>query len=384
MPERRLSFLLVSFIFTLALGTYIVTAAFARTIGQPEQAKDLLHKSGLYEAIIPSTLADQQQNNPLLANVPLDNPEIQKLLATSLDSKKVQEEGDKAVDGLYSWLEGKRDKPTIAINIMPNQQSLAQTAGDYAAKYAATLPACAPGQGDPTAFSADPLSATCLPAGTTPEIVKQYISGGIANNPALGVNTQLTEEDVKFTNGKTIMEAFDTAPVWYQRAQTVPMWAALAALVCVVLLLLILKPVGGLRSSGKHMLSVGITLAAVAWLLAWILTKGEEWIYKPFPDNNANVGDALMKLTTLFNNALRDNIVLLSLVMAGIGAVLFALAWLLRAMQDPVRSTPASGASLSGSSNKVIAIPAAAPVKPAGKPKTTSSKKPAAKSKKKK
>jgi hypothetical protein len=332
MQERRLSFLLTSTLLTLSLGTWVVTSALVQTVGQAEQAKELVGKSGLYTAVIPSQLADAQKANPVLADLPLDNPEIQKLLAVSLDSKKVQAEGDRAIDGIYGWLEGTSDKPTIDINVAPNQGALAVSAGDYAAKYAATLPACGPGEGEysPAEFAARPLSATCLPAGTKGEIVKNYVANSIASNPALAVGTQLTEQDVRFSNGKTIMEAFDGAPVWYQRAQTLPLLAAAVAGLCALVLLLILRPLGGIKSTGKHMLTVGITLALVSVVLAWILEMSLGML---LPKNqNPNIAEALTRLTTLFNNALRDNILVLSLYLAAGGAVLLAAAYILKRM----------------------------------------------------
>jgi hypothetical protein len=385
MPEKRLSlpFLLVSTLLVIALGVWVLAEGLHRTVGQSEQAKKLIHESGLYQAIIPSQVADVQKANPSLAGVPLDHPEIQKILASSLDSKKLEQEGDKAIDAVYAWLEGKNDKPLIDITVFADQQRLATAAGDYVAKHLSSLPACAPSEADYAAFSADPLSASCLPPGTSPEVVKATVQNTIATNPALGTSTQLTEKDVKLTNGKTIMDSFNTAPVWYQRAQMLPLIALITAAACIVLLLLILRPTGGIKSAGKHLLSVGITFALVAIGLAWALEKSFS-TFLPKSDN-PNVGDALMKLTTLFNNALRDNMVLLSLYMVGVGAVLLVLAFILRHLPHAHRATPASATNttssnaLSAAAPKTSFAPAAtktpAPAKKTPKKKTTTNRK---------
>ena len=343
MPERRLSFLLISTLLTIALGGWILSTALARTIGQPEQANEILDKSGIYQAVIPAQVADTQKANPSLEGVPLDNPEIQKILATSLDAKKLETEGSKAVSAIYAWLEGKSDKPQIDISIMANQQSLAAAAGDYAAKYAASLPACAEGEADYAAFAARPLEARCLPAGASPEMVKGSVSEAVATNPALGTSTQLTEDDIKLTNGKTIMDSFNAAPVWYQRGKLLPLITSVTALICILLLFIILKPARGMKSAGKHLLSVGITFAVIAFALAWAIEKGFS-TFVPKSDN-PNVGDSLMRLTTLFNNALRDNIVSLSLYLVVGGVLLLAVAYILMRLgrsttaPAPVRST---------------------------------------------
>lgn len=383
MPERRLSFLLVSTLLSIALGTWIISAALSRTVGQAEQAKTLIHDSGLYQAIIPAQVADVQKANPSLAGVPLDSPEIQKVLAASLDSQKLQQEGDKAVDAIYAWLEGTSDKPVIDITVMANQQSLAAAAGDYVARHLASLPQCGPGEADYAALAENPLSIQCLPPGTDPQSVRGNIEQIIATNPALGATTQLTEEDVKLTNGKTIMDSFGNAPVWYQRAQLLPLIAAIVAVFC-MLLLFILRPARGMKSIGKHFLSVGITLALVAIGLAWGLEK----LFSTFipKSENPNVGDALMKLTTLFNNALRDNMVRLSLYLITAGAVLFILAVIILKLRQKAPATPPKVSSISSSTSlespqaTASFSPAASKPKPA---KAAAKKKPATRKKKK-
>src|SRR5438094_446213 len=113
MPEKRLSFLIISPLLTISLGLWILSTSLAATIGHPSQTKTLIHQSGLYQAIIPSQVGQAVKSNSALANLPLDNPKIQAVLDKSLDSSKVQTEGDQAVDGIYSWLEGKSPQPRI-------------------------------------------------------------------------------------------------------------------------------------------------------------------------------------------------------------------------------------------------------------------------------
>jgi hypothetical protein len=78
-----LPFLIVSPLLTIALGVWVLTSALHMTIGTPKQTEDLLNKSGVYQAVIPSQVADAQAANPSLQNLPLDNPEIQKILGNS-------------------------------------------------------------------------------------------------------------------------------------------------------------------------------------------------------------------------------------------------------------------------------------------------------------
>jgi hypothetical protein len=325
--------------------------------------------------VIPSQLADSVKNNPTLAGVPLDNPQVQKFLGTSLDNSKVQAEGDQAVDGIYNWLEGKSPQPKISIDVSPDSSSLS----DAATKYAATLPACAPGQSPGTDVAANPLAATCLPPGVSVDAIRSYVNSQIADNPALTATPPLTQDDIKLTQGKTIMDSFGFAPKVYHWAQLLPLISGVAIIIFMVLLLLILRPVRGTRSIGKHLLSVGITLGVCAWLLAWGLEKGLSTF---LPKNaNPNVGDALTKLTNLFDDAYRDNIVHLSEYMAAAGLVLFVLAIALGFIlkkRSRAAGPVADTTSLSGSTNRVVAIPlapATAATSVATKPKTATRKK---------
>jgi hypothetical protein len=333
MQERRLPFILVSFFLMISLGTWILSASLARTVGQADQTKELLHESGIYQAIIPAQLAEAQKNNPSLSNIPLNNPQVQKLLGSSLDAQKLQSEGDKAVDGIYSWLEGKSERPKLAIDVVTDAQELSTTLSDLAARHAADLRPCVTGQDDYSSFSTDPISATCLPPGVSPDVVRSYVSQSVQGNPTLTATTQLNEEDIKFTNGKTIMETFDSAPVWYQRAQLLPRYSLIAAGVLLLLLLVILKPVAGIRSAGKHMLAVGITLSLCAVLIAWAVEKLYSWIVPK--SDNPNLGDAIMALTNGFNAALRDNIITVSASVAGVGLILFVGAWIAQRLRKP-------------------------------------------------
>lgn len=383
MQESRLSFILTSFFLTLALGTWLLASSLAATVGKPEQTKDLLKQSGLYQAVIPAQVADVQRANPSLASVPLDNPEIQKILGSSLDAKNVEQQGDKAIDAIYAWLEGKSETPQIDITVMADQQRLATAAGNYVAKYVSGLPACAPGEADYAAFSTNPLEATCMPPGTDAQMVRSSVEQAILSNPALGASTQLTEEDVRLANGKTIMESLGSAPTWYQRAVYLPLIAAILIAFFAIVLLFVVGVRSGVKSIGKHALSVGITLAVVAIALAWAMEKSLS-TFVPKSDN-PNVGDALMRLSNLFNAAYRDNIIQSSLYLVAGGAVLLIVGILLTKLLAKSKLPPSITSTtdtLAAEPPKTSFTPAPAAPAKTTKKKTTRKKKPVTKKKK--
>jgi hypothetical protein len=370
-----LPFLIVSPLLTIALGVWVLTSALHMTIGTPKQTEDLLNKSGVYQAVIPSQVADAQAANPSLQNLPLDNPEIQKILGNPLDSQNLQKQGNQAVEALYAWLEGKSSKPQINISVMANQQGLAKAAGDYAVQFATKLPACGPGEADYDTLQSDPLSIKCLPTGVNADMIRSAVQNAVATNPALGNNTQITENDVKLSNGKTIMDSFNTAPKWYQRAQLLPLISAAVAAVCILLLLLILRPIGGIKSVGKHLLSVGLVLAAVAFGLAWLFKK----LYSLFipQSNNPNIADALNNLSNLFNAAYRDNIVRQSAYLVVAGAALIIVAVILKRLSHATANSPSTSSNsrpvtTSSQPESLSKAPVASSFTPLGPPKLPS------------
>lgn len=369
-----LPFLLVSPLLTIALAVWVLASALHMTIGTAAETEDLLNKSGVYQAVIPSQVAQAQAANPSLQNLPLDNPQIQKILGSSLDSQNLQKQGNQAVDAIYNWLEGKSAKPLINISVMANQQDLATAAGNYAEQFASKLPACGPGEADYQTLESDPLSIKCLPPGVDANTIRSAVENAVATNPALGTSTEVTENDVKLPNGKTIMDSFNTAPKWYQRAQLLPLISAIVAGVCILLLLLILKPIGGIKSVGKHLLSVGIVLSLVAIGLTWLFKKlYTTFIYHSF---NPNINDALNNLSDQFNIAYRNNIIHQSAYLAVAGAALILVAvilrQILRATAPAAVSSTARPATPNAQPESLSKAPAVSSFTPLGPPKLPS------------
>lgn len=335
MLSRRSIVYIVSPVLTLSLGTWVLTTALDQTIGKPDQTKALLHKSGVYQAVVPSAVADAAKNNPTLASLPLDNPTIQKALAKSYNSQKIEAEGDQAVDGIYAWLDGDSKQPKISIDVAPDTAALAQAASDYAG----SLPPCGAGQ-TAAAFLSDPLSATCLPAGVSKDSVRTFIASQIVGNPALTSIPPITQDDIKVMGDMTIMDSFASAPWWYHWTKQLPMISIIVASVCSLLLLAVLSPLRGAKSISKHFLSVGIVLGLSAFLLAWALSKGLTTLL-PKADN-PTVGHAVAQLTVLFTDAYRSNIILLSSYLAAAGAVLLTLVYLASLTQKHTHATAAA------------------------------------------
>src|SRR3954452_17347578 len=71
MQSKSLSlpFILVSTLLTLSLGVWVLVTALSMTIGKPQQTEAIINRSGLYQAIIPSQVADTQAANPSLQNL---------------------------------------------------------------------------------------------------------------------------------------------------------------------------------------------------------------------------------------------------------------------------------------------------------------------------
>lgn len=367
--QRRLSFLILSPLLTLSIGGFILTTALHQTIGQPKQTEDLVQQSGLYQAIIPSQLAQVQKDNPSVSGIPLDNPQVQKALADSVNTKQIEGEGNQVIDTLYRWLNGNDTRPTFSINAMPDRQTLATELGQVAYQHAADLPACTSLSEVPTDIATNPLAAKCLPPGLSAEAVRQLVIGQVDTSDVLAsTDATITQDDIKGPNGKPILDSFSSAPTWYKPLLALPKIFAIAAAVCALLLLVTLRPTRGIKSIGKHMLTVGITLGILALFVTWAV----DWAFKRFvpQSSDADVNGALMKLVSLFDTALRNNIVRLSMYAVAAGAVLFAIGWALRraAHHSSTGPKPAQSKHRSSAADRLEAPAPQASFTPAGPP----------------
>jgi hypothetical protein len=136
------------------------------------------------------------------------------------------------------------------------------------------------------------------------------------------------------------------------------------------LLLLILGLRLGLKSAGKHLLSVGIVMALVAAGLTWLFDR----FYSSFfpPTSNPNIGSALNQLSNLFDVAYRDNIIRLCAYMAIGGAVLLVAALVLKLVQHPaakpVSAAPNGPLAPVSEPESLAGAPAVASFTPSGPP----------------
>lgn len=328
MSRKSLSFFVLSPLLTLSLGAWILTTALHQTIGNAADTKTLLHQSDVYKAVIPSEIAQAQQDNPSLQGYPLNNPQIQKALTRAIGPDKIQSQGDQAVDSIYNWLAGKVPQPQFIINVMPDRTQLATSIGNLIYRRASSLPTCTSASQIPADISTHPFDATCLPPGITPEAAQQLVEGEINTNPDLSTYAPITANDVTMPNGKPVFQQFSTAPKWYQRAQWLPMACGAAALFFILLIILAVGPLHGARVVSRHLLGVGITLAACAALITW----GIDWAFRHYVPSSSNVtlSNALLRLTSVFDAAYRNHILRLSAYMAGAGAVLYVIALVAR------------------------------------------------------
>lgn len=335
MIGKRIAIGLVSGLLVAAASTWVLTSALHSTIGTADKTKVLLHESGIYQAIIPDQIVKAQQNSASWAQA-LANPQIQKLLAGTVSQQKVTQQGDKAVDSIYNWLEGKTTTPDISIEAAPDNSSIKNAVSNFTSQ----LPTCAAGESPGANIASNPLSARCIPAGISPSMITDYISSTIAANPQLANGIQLTEQDLKVDHNQTIGDAYNWAPALYQQSQSLPLISMVVGVICIALLLLLLELRGGLRAAGKQLLIIGVVFALGAAAVVWALKKVLTALI-PGGESTTLVS-SLGKLITLFSDALRGNIIRFGIYLAIFGALLWIISIILSRLQAKKSMTPSA------------------------------------------
>ncbi len=319
---KRLGVGLVSSLLITMATCWIVLAALQSTIGTADKTKTLLNNSGAYQAVIPDKLVEAGQNNSELSEL-LSNSQIQKLFAGSLSGQKVAEQGDRAVDGVYDWLEGNTESPQVKISVTPDESTI----GESVNTYVNDLPVCAAGENPGANITTDPLSIRCIPNGISPSVITNYLKAAVASNPALANGVQVDENDLLTNGNQTIDDAYNWAPAAYQGAQALPVITAVIGLVCIGLLLVLLKLRAGLKAVGVQLVTIGAVLAIGSALIAGAL---KTVLNNVIPGSETvNIANALTKLTTEFSDAYRGNIIKFGLYVALLGAILWIISFIL-------------------------------------------------------
>ena len=155
---RRSALALIAALFSTLLIFTAIDFAILRVVGSPEPIKKMLSESGIYNSVVGSTLEQAKTTSEGGTGVSLTDAAIKQAAEQSFSPQFVKSSSEKAIDGIYNWLDGKSAEPDFNIDLFTVKSTFAEKVGQAAQTRAATLPKCT---APPT--TTDPFSATCLP-----------------------------------------------------------------------------------------------------------------------------------------------------------------------------------------------------------------------------
>ena len=337
-------------ILTILLFATALDIGAVRIVADPSAVKQVLATSGLYTTIVPNALQQVPAVQTAVGAVAPSNQLIKQAATAAITPRVVQTDIESMINGTYRWLDGTTPLPNFAIDLSGVKTTLATNIASSIEQHLATLPACTTGAAT-TQFNA--LTATCLPPHVTPAAAATTVSDGIVQNPGFLSQSTITAANIKDAN--SAQSIFQTKlrqfPAYYRRLKQTPfIFAGLTALTAVGVVYLSRSVRRGLRHVGLTMLTVGVALFGLAWLLSRFLpTHVLPHLTVP---NNVVLQQALQKLAAELLGALSRSYVLIGVIYAVVGMGLFITPWLIR------RSATMNTAKEHATESIVLTVPA--------------------------
>ena len=271
-----------------------------KTVLDRDTVKNWLNSSNIYSAVVDAALESVNDGNAQQGvDIPTSSPEIKKIANNVFNEQFLETNGDKVIDGVFAWLDGKTSQPEFSVDLSSARTELATQIGSYASQKAAGLPACAPGQ---LVTNFDVFNATCLPAGFTAEKAGQEISAQLLNSTQFIQDTTIKGEDITVQqNGVAVPIGSTQQAVQLQRAYFVsailPYVLVFISLLITLIIIFVSPSVyTGLRLSGITFGSSGILLLISYVLIGFGSRELQTRIVTTKqPSEFANVLDSLIK-----------------------------------------------------------------------------------------
>lgn len=248
--------------FKLGLVLLALTAALAMVLGTPGAIKQALRDSKAYDQLVDGLISDgtrigNDTENGQTTELNVNTPQVRQAAKSAFSPAMLQSSSEQIIDSVYTWLDGKSQKPDFRIDLTEPKQRFAQSMGDYAAERAATLPVCNLQQLRELAASQeiDPFNVPCLPPGYTTASARDKVVSDLINSRDFLKDPVLTADNLpKDEQGRSVFENLSEAPRIFHWLKLAP-W--LIGGLCLLFALLIM----GLHDDkGRGFRSIGVTL----------------------------------------------------------------------------------------------------------------------------
>ncbi|HWB39313.1 MAG TPA: hypothetical protein VG604_03690 [Candidatus Saccharimonadales bacterium] len=239
---RRILTSLLSVLLFICLMAVVTAVSFNLNLSKPDRVESWLQQSDIYGHWIADVTNQSQQSTGGQDNsgsVSLSDAAVKQAAESAFSPKLIQSDVQEFLDGNYSWLQGKTDKPQFNINLTSAKAQFANQVGQYVKTYLKGLPVCTTGQLSQILNpNQDPLSLTCRPAAMNVDAEADQVTQQLANGSNFMSNTLITPATL--TAGDESSQPYFTKvsflPKIYSWAKKLPLILAVSSVVLTVLI----------------------------------------------------------------------------------------------------------------------------------------------------
>lgn len=294
--RKGLVFVLCPLLFVALVGLAVSTSSNIN-LKNPQKLENWLASSKLYDNFIgnASNLAEKSTGDDQSGSVSLSDTAVVKAAQSAFTADFLKQNVNTFIESNYAWLQGKTDKPEFKIDLTEAKNSFAVKVGQYVTAYSANLPVCTPAQ-QAQVQTADPLTAVCRPAATTPEQLGAQVTTDIKNGDFLS-NSVITPDNInpdKTSANQPYYRKLSYLPKLYSLGTNLPyITGAISVLSILGLVLLSATKRGGFKKSGWTLAVAGIVLVGAKFSSDLAFNQLEQRAF-----NNASIGQLQQSLTT--------------------------------------------------------------------------------------
>jgi predicted PurR-regulated permease PerM len=310
---------LTTVILHLSLFALIGAICFNVFFGSSSSLKNSIAESGVYESFVPSIISaniEQQTNES--NSIPLEDPEIQRIINEVFNPKLLQASADTVIDGVYTWLDGNSEILKFEINFTQQRTELIDRLSTYSALRLKGLPPC-------TAIelqTANVFRLQCQPPGFYETLVKNQVKDDLNNSDFLK-DSVLTEKNLPIVKeGVAIDQKFHFAPIIFSVLKNGIWLFGFSFLLATAVYISIRKPKRkGINAYSKDLLANGIMLLVFTVFYSIVVPK----LLSSYSLQASTGSSALNESLNYFTNRLDILVINIAIQITALGAIIFAI-----------------------------------------------------------
>ncbi len=238
--------------------------------GNRQVIKDSLVESRIYTTIVPSFIEDNRKSNEGKRSVlPYEDQRLTEIAENTFPSNILRLNAEKAVDGIYDWVNGDSEVLSFAVNLEDEKQQFIERVSTFAAEYVGSLPLCQTNEiPEVTIFELE-----CRPENVPLQFVKDKMSADLRSSDTLKAEFILTEQNLpKTEDGTLVYEKVLFLPSVMQFFNSY-LWLFIVVFVIAAGLFVKARKTyrKGFQSLGRDLLSNGATLIIATVIFGFVL-----------------------------------------------------------------------------------------------------------------